>query len=46
MQQGFTGVKNIAGLCGFTDPLYFSKIFKTHMGVSPTDFISNLQEKQ
>ena len=46
MQQGFTGVKNIAGLCGFTDPLYFSKIFKMHTGVSPTDFIHNLQTKQ
>lgn len=42
IQQGFSGVKNIAGLCGFTDPLYFSKIFKMHMGASPTEFINNL----
>ncbi len=46
MRQGFSGVKNIAGLCGFTDPLYFSKIFKTYVGVSPTEFINTLQTKQ
>ena len=46
MRQGFSGVKNLAALCGFTDPLYFSKIFKAHVGVPPTDFYNNLQKEQ
>lgn len=31
----------IASLCGFTDPLYFSKTFKKIVGVSPTEYIQN-----
>lgn len=39
MQQGKTAVKEIALACGFSDPLYFSKVFKNKMGIPPTDFI-------
>lgn len=45
IQQGFTGVKNIASLCGFTDPLYFSKTFKAHTGKSPTEFIEHIEKQ-
>ena len=31
-------VKQIGILCGYTDPHFFSKIFKKAVGVSPTDF--------
>ncbi len=44
MEQGVTAVKNIASLCGFNDPLYFSKIFKAKMGVSPKDHIETLKK--
>lgn len=46
MRQGFSGVKNLAALCGFTDPLYFSKTFKAHVGIPPTEFCNNLQKPQ
>ena len=39
MEQGVTSVKNIAILSGFSDPLYFSKIFKTAAGTSPREFM-------
>lgn len=31
-------VKEVAELCGYTDPFYFSKAFKSNTGISPTDF--------
>lgn len=39
MEQGFTCIKDIALLCGFKDPLYFSRVFKTHLGQSPRDYL-------
>ncbi len=33
-----TGVSEIAYACGFTDPKYFGKTFKSMTGMSPTDF--------
>ena len=32
-------ISDIALLCGFNDALYFSKIFKKHTGLSPTEYI-------
>ena len=34
-----TSVTQISEMCGFSDPLYFSKVFKKKMGVSPTAYI-------
>lgn len=31
-------VSEIAQACGFTDPFYFSKVFKKHTGKTPTEF--------
>lgn len=45
MEQGFTSVKDISFLCGYTDPLYFSKVFKEKMGVSPKKHIAALRER-
>lgn len=45
IQKGFASVKNIAFLCGFNDPLYFSKLFKKEMGESPKDRINRLKEQ-
>lgn len=41
MSQGVTSVKNIAILSGYTDPLYFSKVFRKQMGVSPSAYIGD-----
>ena len=39
IKNGFNSVKNIAFLCGYNDPLYFSKIFKNKLECTPTEFI-------
>ncbi len=40
--QGVTSVKNLAILCGYSDPLYFSKVFRKVIGLSPRDYIAQL----
>lgn len=42
MEQGFTSVKDIAFLCGFSEPFYFSTVFKSRMGISPRDYIQTI----
>ncbi len=37
--HGLDSVKNVALLSGFSDPLYFSNVFKKQVGVSPTEYI-------
>lgn len=37
--QGFTSVGDISAQSGFTDPQYFSKVFKSHMGLTPGQYI-------
>ena len=39
--HGIDSVKNVALLSGFSDPLYFSKVFKDTVGVSPTVYVKN-----
>ncbi len=46
ISQGLTSVKNISILCGFSDPLYFSKVFKGKFGVSPKEYISENGDKK
>lgn len=36
--HGLDSVKNVALLSGFSDPLYFSSVFKKHTGLSPSDY--------
>ena len=43
-ELGISSVKNVSLLSGFTDPLYFSSIFKKALGVSPKEFIAGLGE--
>ena len=38
LEHGIDSVKNVALLSGFTDPLYFSTVFKKTVGVSPKDY--------
>ena len=41
--HGIDSVKNVALLSGFSDPLYFSTIFKSTIGVSPKEYLSRNQ---
>ncbi len=40
LDHGINSVKNVALLSGFTDPLYFSTVFKKAIGMSPTEYIA------
>lgn len=40
--HGIDSVKNVALLSGFSDPLYFSTVFKTVVGLSPKEYIKKL----
>lgn len=44
IDQGVTSIKNVALLSGYKDPFYFSKVFKTTVGISPTDYIKKRQK--
>lgn len=37
--QGFTSVQSIAMLCGYRDAMYFSKLFRARVGLSPRNYI-------
>lgn len=32
-------ISEVAGMCGFEDPLYFSRVFKKHFGCSPSTYL-------
>lgn len=40
--HGVHSIKEIALCSGFTDPYYFSRVFKQYEGVSPEQYIKNL----
>ena len=44
IDQGVVSVKNVALLSGFRDALYFSKVFKAVEGITPTEYIQNLEK--
>lgn len=46
MEYGFSSVGDIARRCGFSEPQYFSRVFKNKMGVSPKEHISQIKGKQ
>lgn len=41
MDGSSLSVSAIAGKCGFSDPLYFSKVFKKSAGMTPTEYIKS-----
>lgn len=43
IDEGHIGVSEISELCGFSDPLYFSKVFKKYTGKSPREYIYSKQ---
>lgn len=38
IEDGQRSVRKISSECGFSDPLYFSKVFKKNVGVSPSEY--------
>ena len=43
MEEGVMSVKNVAVLSGFRDPLYFSKVFTSAVGMSPRAYIQSIE---
>ncbi len=43
--NGIDSIKNVALLSGFSDPLYFSTVFKNILGMSPKDYLSKKHVK-
>ncbi|MBR5586489.1 MAG: helix-turn-helix transcriptional regulator [Clostridia bacterium] len=41
MEQNDKSVEEIASLCGYGDRMYFSKVFKEKIGVSPKQYMKN-----
>ena len=41
-ENGIDSIKNAALLSGFSNPLYFSTVFKSRLGISPKEYIRNL----
>ena len=39
IEEGHDSVRDVAAACGFSDALYFSKVFKKKVGVSPSEKI-------
>ena len=40
-ENGIESVKSVAILSGFSDSLYFSRMFKRETGINPTDYMKN-----
>lgn len=45
INRGMSSVSDIALMCGYTDPLYFSKVFKRKMGESPRKHIAAVRSE-
>lgn len=43
IDKGYSSVKDIALECGYSDALYFSKVFKKKIGITPTEMIKKRQ---
>ena len=42
LNNGLDSIKNVAFLSGYSDPLYFSNVFKRVVGCSPKEYSANL----
>lgn len=43
-EHGIDSIKNVALLSGFSDPLYFSTVFKKSVGISPKAYLSGIEK--
>ena len=46
MNEGLSNIKDIAALSGYRDPLYFSKVFKNAMMLSPKEYIASVRTER
>ena len=44
LQYSDLTISEISLLCGYSDTNYFSKVFKKHTGLSPSDFQKNMKD--
>jgi AraC-like DNA-binding protein len=44
-EDGKTSIKEISELLGFNDSNYFSKVFKRYAGMTPSEYISSIQDR-
>ncbi len=44
IEKEFTTTQDIAFRSGYNDPMYFSKVFRQKMGISPRDYRANLKK--
>ncbi len=44
MENNINSISSIASLCGYNDPLYFSKVFKKHTGMSPSKYLKTFPD--
>lgn len=46
IERGFIDVYELATACGYSDPMYFSKVFKKFMSITPRAYIEQHLEKK
>ena len=46
LKEGNRPLAQVAAICGFANPLYFSKVFKKLAGVSPTDYRNSARDSE
>lgn len=45
LQHGEIGITEIALTCGFCSPSYFSRVFKSHHGISPRQYTKTVKKE-
>lgn len=45
MKHNEYNISMIAQMCGYEEPLYFSRVFKKHFGSSPSDYLNKKKEE-
>ena len=46
LENGVTSVKNVAALSGFSDPLYFSRVFTAAIGIPPKEYRKGMAKER
>ncbi|MBF0244397.1 MAG: helix-turn-helix transcriptional regulator, partial [Planctomycetes bacterium] len=45
LESGDDTIDSVAHQCGYSDPLYFSRVFRRSVGVSPRSYRKNLRQR-
>ena len=46
MDEGLSNISNISNFIGYSDPLYFSRVFSKEIGSSPKQYVQALKKKR